>query len=276
MKFNEKIKAIALLASKIISTPSALFLILKDETTYRKNLQKRYGYTNFRSIDFNYFLKNKEAIVDNYAFLEGGSLVTDLALLKSIAQGFEQCEYLEIGTWRGESIVNVANVAKTRCTSINLSPEDIIARGFPEKYAHEHGSLINERKNITQIHADSQKFDFNSLGKKFDLIFIDGDHKYEAVKADTVNTYPLLRGENSVIVWHDYSFDPVTPRHSVIQAILDGLPKEAHKHLYHVSNTMCAIYTQSETVKAFLLKSDNNLDKVFSIKIESKAVKNLK
>ncbi len=273
MKFNEKIRAIALLAGKTISTPSALFLILKDETTYRKNLQKRYGYTCFRSIDFNYFLKDKEAKVDNYAFLEGGSLVTDLALLRLIAQSFEQCEYLEIGTWRGESIVNVADVANTRCTSVNLSPEEIIARGFPDKYANEHGCLIKGRNNITQIHADSQKFNFNSLGKKFDLIFIDGDHKYEAVKTDTENTFPLLRDKNSVIVWHDYSYDPVTPRHSVIQAILDGLPKEAHQYLYHVSNTMCAIYTQSDSVKAFLVESDSNLDKVFSIKIESKAVK---
>ena len=42
----------------------------------------------------------------------------------------------------------------------------------------------------------------------------------------------LLKDENSMIIWHDYGYNPETPRHSVIAAILDGLPASAHQHVF--------------------------------------------
>lgn len=269
MTGKERIAAIIKLLKKLTRTPSSIFLILKDETEFQKHLQKKYGKTEFPTIDIRYFLKKGETEINNYSFLEGGSLVTDLALLKSLAAKFEACDYLEIGSWRGESIVNVADVKNSQCVSINLSPEEIIARGFPEKYANEHSVLMKGRENIQSIYADSQEFDFASLNKKFDLIFVDGDHKYEAVKSDTENVYKLLKNENSVIVWHDYGFDPVTPRHSVISAILDGMPADTHKHIYHVSNTMCAIYTRSNEVISFIENDTEKANKVFNLKLEA-------
>jgi len=148
-----------------------------------------------------------------------------------------------------------------------LSPDDIISLGYSKKYADLHGCLLDSnRDKIEIIYANSRNFDFSTLGKKFDLIFIDGDHSYEGVRSDTNKVIPFLRDENSIIVWHDYAYNPEKPRHSVIAAILDGLPKAMHGQLFHVSNTMCAIYT-NQKFKSQLLSYPVAPDKIFDVSI---------
>lgn len=270
MTFKEKIKAIKMILSKLISTPESIFLILKDETNYKKSIQKKYGLGRLRTVDINNFLIDRKESIDSYTFLDGSSLVTDLALLKALATSLTNCEYLELGTWRGESIINVSKVAK-HCISINLSPEDIERLYRNPEYAVQHGILISDRTNITTIYANSQSFDFSTLNKKFDLIFVDADHTYEAVKNDTANVFKLLKDENSIIVWHDCGFNTESPRYSVLKAILDGSPAEYHKHIYHVSNTLCGIFTRKK-LDSYILESPHRPDKVFSISIESNGI----
>lgn len=80
-----------------------------------------------------------------------------------------------------------------------------------------------------------------------DLVFVDGDHSYDGVRCDTEHAFRLLRNERSVIVWHDYmrtSEDDVL--WGVVAGILDGAPPGARRQLYHVSNTLCAVYIQGE------------------------------
>lgn len=261
MNKRQKINAIYKLIHKLLTKPKSIFWILKDETEFEDYISKKYHRTQFPTVDLQHFLSN--STINNYTFLDGSSLITDLALLKSIAQNIPDCQYLEIGTWRGESILNVID-AGAKCTSINLSPEQIIEMGIDEKYAHLHGCLIKNPEMIETIYADSLKFDFSSLKCKYDLIFVDGDHSYEAVKSDSSNVFNLLKDDNSMIVWHDYAYNPETPRHSVIAAILDGMPVNEHKHLYHVSNTLCAIYTK-KNLKTYQQTSPVKPTKTFKI-----------
>ena len=261
-----KINTILKIVKKLIYNPKSIFLIFEDETEYKKYLQKKHQRTIFPTIDIREFLNENKGEISNFTFLDGSSLVTDLILLKSIAKSVPNCNYLEIGMWRGESVTNVAEEAQS-CITINLSPEEIEHLGLPQKYARLHGSLIKGQKNIKIIYANSLKFDFSSLNQKFDLIFIDGDHNYEAVKSDTKNVINLLKDENSVIVWHDYAYNPEVPRYSVIAGILDGMPKEMHKHLYHISNTMCAVFTK-KSFQTQLLEYPVTPDKIFKVNIE--------
>ena len=267
MTNSQRLKAIYSIIRKILIKPSSIFLVLRDETEHKSYLQKKYGKTQFPTVDINQFFVDGKAEINHYTFLDGSSLATDLALLKSIAASFPTCEYMEIGTWRGESILNVADTG-AHCTSVNLSPEDIIAMGLDEKYAHLHGCLIKDKSRIKSVYANSQTFDFSTLNQKYDLIFVDGDHTYEAVKSDSSKVFELLKDDDSMIVWHDYGYNPETPRHSVIAAILDGLPASAHSHLYHVSNTICAIYTKRE-LKATLLESPVKPDKIFKVNLQT-------
>jgi predicted O-methyltransferase YrrM len=272
MTNKERLKAIYSIFRKIVKYPASIFLVLKDETEYEKYLHKKYNLSQLPVTPLEQFFTNSEVQVSHYTFLDGTSMVTDLALLRSLASLIPNCEFLEIGTWRGESVMNVAQVA-SHCTSVNLSPEEIIARGFPEKYARLHACLIKNQPNITEIHADSAQFDFSSLNKKFDLIFVDGDHTYSGVKNDTKIVFDLLKNDDSVIVWHDYGYNPESPRHSVLAAILDGLPAKEHQNLYHVSNTMCAIYSKKK-LAGEMMKFPVKPDKVFNLKIEVQKIEN--
>ena len=138
MTIKQKISAVFRILKKLVGQPESIFLVLKDENEYRNYLKRKFNVNEFPTIDIRKFLPENKSIINNYTFLEGGSMVTDLALLKSVAALFPECEYLEIGTWRGESIVNVADVPGVKCTSVNLSSDEIISMGFPEKYAQEH------------------------------------------------------------------------------------------------------------------------------------------
>lgn len=267
MTNKQRIKTIYDILRKIIKKPASIFLVLKDETEFEENLQKKYGITKLPTANINQFLLNGKESIGHYTFLDGSSMITDLALLKSIAKSIPNCEYLEIGMWRGESIMNVAENA-AHCTSVNLSPQDIIAMGLDAKYAQLHGCLIKNQSNIKTVHANSMHFDFATLNQKFDLIFIDGDHSYEGVKSDTSKVYDLLKDENSIIVWHDYGYNPEVTRHSVMAAIMDGLPSEAHQYLYHVSNTICAIYTKRK-IEASIQNSPVKPDKVFKVEFQT-------
>ncbi|MFM2292276.1 MAG: hypothetical protein RIS29_2089 [Bacteroidota bacterium] len=264
MTTKQIFKAVIDLTRTLIHNPAAIFLILKDDKLHQSLIKNKYGQDRFPTVDIRNFV-TQDITVDNYTFLDGSSLITDLALLKAIATSKTDCEYLEIGTWRGESILNVAATG-ANCTSVNLSPEDIIKLGFNEKYAKLHACLIKNNEGITQIHANSQTFNFEQLNKKFDLIFVDGDHSYEGVNSDTRKVINLLKDDNSMIVWHDYAHNPETPRFQVVAAIMDGLPVNEHKNLYHVSNTICAVYCK-KALKSQQLQSPVTPDKVFSINI---------
>lgn len=182
-----------------------------------------------------------DVTVAPYTYLSDTSLVIDIALLKSLAAGYDSCRYLEIGTLRGESLANVAEVA-SECVSVSLSEEEMRAMGFEENFITMRNMLSRGLPNVTHIGHNSHTFDFSSLGMTFDLIFVDGDHSREGIRIDTEKVFALLRDERSVIVWHDYGITTERIRWTTVAGILDGCPQEYRRDLYHVANTKCALF----------------------------------
>ncbi len=180
-----------------------------------------------------------------YAYLEGGSLPTDISLLRTLAKNIKDCHYFEIGTWRGESAANVARVAEEVVT-VNLSPEEIIKLGGSEEYARAHFFFSKNQPNIRQLLCSTRDLDFKAFNRKFDLVFIDGDHHYDMICHDTRKVFNDLAHDSTVVVWHDYGLNPEMVRYEVLLGILDSVPREKHRRLYHVSNTLCAIYLPYE------------------------------
>jgi predicted O-methyltransferase YrrM len=188
-----------------------------------------------------HFLSPADHTVRPFAFRDGGSLPTDLLLLRALARRAPNCHYFEIGTWRGESAANVAEVAASVHT-LNLSAEEMRNLGLSERYIELHGYFSRPLANVTHLHGNSATFDLSGLGP-FDVVFIDGDHRYEAVRTDTRRVFEHLVGPNTVVVWHDASRQPQQPRWEVLAGILDGLPAAAPGQLVQVGNTLCALYS---------------------------------
>lgn len=238
-KINKLVKAFA----AIIKQPSLLNHVLNDNDVRCKEVAEKYPLLRkgLPVVAFNTFLSEKASVVVNpFCFLDGGSLPTDLALLRLLAESIQDCRYFEIGTWRGESVANVAAIAK-ECHTLCLSDEQMRGIGLPEEYIHAHSVLSKDLVNVTQWHGDSTQFDYADIGN-VDLVFIDGNHQYDFVKKDTKAVFEHLVGDNTIVVWHDYALEPETIRWEVLLGILDGIPPQHRERLYHVSNSKCAIF----------------------------------
>ncbi|MGN8224497.1 class I SAM-dependent methyltransferase [Gracilimonas sp. BCB1] len=245
--------------------------ILKSLLNYTKEADKRLSFKNqYKQIGLPFVdlqdLVDINESIQNYTYLNGSSRPIDIALLMALCRKYENCNYLEIGSWRGESLVNVAKVA-SKCTSVSLSKDDMLSMGMNKKAADLQRLFSSETPNVTHIEANSLEYDFDQLNQKFDVIFVDGDHTYKGVKSDTMNAFKLLRNEDSVIVWHDCGGGFEGYRYEVISAIMDGTPPEKRNKIYRVSNTLCGIYTNQDLTSEFT-DSPQTPNKVFSIDIK--------
>ena len=245
--FMPKISKAFRALSHLIHNPWLLNKVLEEEKYWKSEVVKKYGFQDgLPVIRAEELFGDFSETIDPFAFLDGGSLPTDLALLKKLARRFPHCSYFEIGTWRGESVANVAAVAEI-CYTLNLSANEMRAKGLNQKYIDLHGHYSKHIPNIRQLEGNNLSFDFQSLDRKFDLIFIDGDHHFEMVRNDTQKVFSHLIHENSVVVWHDYARNPETVRYEVLAGILQGCSTSIHRHIFHIAHTLCAVYLPRQT-----------------------------
>ena len=264
-KISKLLKALSL----IIKQPSLLNKIIDDNDVNKADVIKKHNLPlGLKTIEITDLLPNFNETVEPFCFLDGGSTPIDLALLKGLARKYSECNYFEIGTWLGESVTNVSTVAKN-CTTLNLPDNEMLKMGADKNYIDLHRFFSKNIPNINHLQANSLTFDYNSLHQKFDLIFIDGDHHYESVKSDTQNAFKLLlRDERSIIVWHDYKSTTNSIRWDVLKGILEGTPIEKQNQLYHVSNTLCAIYL-TQPIESSYMQPYSKPKKYFSINLKA-------
>ena len=226
----------------IIKNPWLLNNVINDNNEWKKYVRKKYNSENgLPVITLSDLFEDFNISLDIVSFLEGGSLPTDLALLKKLAETIDNCRYFEIGTWRGESVINVSENAES-CTTLNLSKHELEKMGLNDRYINQVGLYSKGNKKITHLEGNSLNFNFEGLNQRYDLIFIDGDHHYEVIREDTKNIFRYLVKDDSIIVWHDYGYTPGDIRYEVLAGILDGIASDKHQYLYHVANTKCALY----------------------------------
>lgn len=249
----------------IINKPSLLNLIIEDDNFYSKKAVNLGLGKGFPVVDLNVMFPDFQESLNHISFLDGGSLITDLALLKKLTSQYNKAQYFEIGTWRGESVVNVSEVAE-KCYTLNLSSQQLTKKGLPQKYIKQQDIFSKDIPNITHLKGNSLTYDFKKYYNKFDVVFVDGDHHYDSVKKDTETAFKLIKNENSTIIWHDYGYSPEIIRDEVMCAIFDGAPKRYRPNLFHVSNTICAIFTTKE-YSTYVLDSNILPNKYFKIDI---------
>lgn len=266
-----KIKKAFQAVIEIVKNPWLLNHIIDTNSVWQKKVEKKYNMPNgLQTINLSDLFPNFNETLDSFSFLGGGSLPTDIALLKSLCRRKEDTSYFEIGTWRGESVRNVSDVAK-ECYTLNLTKQQILDIGGSEEYADAHAFFSKPLKNVTHLEGDSRYFNYKGLNKKFDVIFIDGNHHHEFVVSDTKKVFEHLMHDSSVVVWHDYAYDPENVRFEILHSILDALPSKEHKNLYHVQNTMCAIYIKGD-FPSKPLNPNTNPEKTFEISLTQKNI----
>ena len=236
-KIGKALKALWWIARK----PILLNRVLSDEDTWKVYVVDKFGLPDGLPI-----VKMDQLGIDNkvalgpMTFLDGGSLPSDMMLLAGIAEMIEGCRYFEIGTWRGESVANVSSRCAS-CYTLSLTDGEMRSMGMHEKTISSHRLFSKGIKNVTHLEGNSRIFNFAALDQKFDLIFIDGDHHYDTIVSDTRNIFRHLVHERSIVVWHDYGFQPDKVRFEVMAAILDGVGPDLADKIYHVAHTKCAI-----------------------------------
>ncbi|MBO4282749.1 MAG: class I SAM-dependent methyltransferase [Bacteroidales bacterium] len=237
-----KLRKLTKAIGRICRHPYLLNLVLQDEGAAKEETLRRYACPDgLPLVELSTLFPDFQEKVFPYAYLSGATMPIDIALLKALAAKYGAKDYFEIGTWRGESVANVAEVVP-HCVTFNLPKERIVALTHNPDYAGLHGFFSQSKAGVEQVYGDSQTFDFTPHEGKFDLIFVDGDHHRESVLKDTRTAFRLRRDERSIIVWHDYAYDPESIRWNVLSAILEGTPPEMRGRLYHVAHTLCAVY----------------------------------
>jgi len=243
--FKRKFATLAKGISLLIRNPALLNTLIDQEDQHELIVKESFQLkTGFPEVDYFKLWDADTEEVFPFAFLDGGSLPTDLALLRILAKKLNAQTYFEIGTWRGESVSNVASIIPN-CFTLNLSTDQMRARNWAEDYIQLHGHYSSSIKSITHLHGDSRDFDFTEYIGKMDLVFVDGDHHYLSVVQDTLTAFKLIR-PGGIIVWHDYGHSPENIRWNVAHAILEGCPQEMREQLYAISNTLCAAYLPFE------------------------------
>lgn len=238
-------------ASSLLKDPMRATRLFNEEEYWRDHVSEEYGMERgLPTVDMLDLFGSFQETVDPFSYLEGTCTTMDLALLKLLARRLDSCKYFEIGTWRGESAANVADVAEN-CVSLDLPESELRRRGRSDAFVNNQAHYSRNLRNVDHLRYDSRKFDWTEYERQFNLVFVDGDHTYEGVRTDTRSAFRLLRDDQSVIVWHDYGLSPETVRWTVLAAILDGCPAELRSSLYHVSNTLCAAFLHDEVQSEF-------------------------
>lgn len=267
---SSKFAKLTTLFATLVRKPSLLLRAITDNEPWRKYVLKTYGLESLPLVPFTRLFpetRNDGIEVMPYTFLDGGSMVTDLAALRLFARRKSGGTYFEIGTWRGESAVNVAREG-AEVHTLNLSAEEMLSMNYGEANTAQIGLLFEEGLDVTLHRGNSATFDLAGLKKKFDLIFIDGDHHYDSVKRDTERVFQNLVKKDTILCWHDYAYHPEGIRHEVMAGIMDGLPAEFHERLHHISNTKMAVLLP-EKMEGIDFTSPQTPEYAFSVYIKA-------
>ena len=217
-----------------------------DENVWKKYVRKNHSFDmGFQKIYLDSLFDREIFDVGPISHFNAGMMPSDLALLRGLDSLYTDCKYFEISKRRSESIGNMAAVAK-ECYALNRPIEEMRKKGVRNKYMYMMGSYSRAMDNVVILSGDSQTFDFTSLKKKFDIVFINSGHGYNRVLSDTQKAFEYLVHEDSTVVWHDYSYFPEEIRYEVMAGILDGTDPVYREQLFFVSKTKCAIFLRDK------------------------------
>ena len=133
----------------------------------------------------------------------------EIAEFLKLVSVFQPRRALEIGTARGGTLYLVSKVAASDAVVISIDlPGGGFGGGYPKWKIPLYESFAREGQRIHLIRENSHELSVLDqvrkvlTGEKLDLLFIDGDHRYEGVRTDFEMYAPLVR-RGGLVALHD-------------------------------------------------------------------------
>jgi predicted O-methyltransferase YrrM len=200
----------------------------------------------------NYFpdFDQKKVVLTEIPIGPWSSPIADVVMLSKLALCQDPKSVLEVGSYRGFTTKLIAEhtAPSSRIVAFDRDPR------HGEAYkGTELASKIERRVGNVSNEAFSQ----DKKGK-YDFIFLDADHRYDAVKCDTTILLPLL-SPNGLFIWHDYAnwgrFNQ-----------LNGVPEYLHElskvhSIVSIDGSWLAVYCPKWDVDEGRLELENALQK---------------
>jgi SAM-dependent methyltransferase len=157
--------------------------------------------------------------------------MTDQIMLAKLARLLRPKNILEIGSFRGYTARLLAENTPSDCIihALDINPD------HGEAYI---GSPLESRirRHVGMLKDVALK---SLQGMSFDFVFVDADHRFEAVEGDTRTIIKLL-AKDGVLIWHDYSDWGWMSSWNRVPEFLHKLSKEIP--ILAIPGTMLAIY----------------------------------
>ena len=172
----------------------------------------------------------------------------ELASLALITKAVKPKQILEIGTYSGRTALNFAQNSPEDCIiwTLDLPSAETnafaCAPGGDIKQSPCAGMDYNGKDvehKIRQLRSDFPAFDFSPYFGKIDVVFVNGDHSYEAVKSDTADALKMVK-PNGYVIWHDFANYGDT--NGVTRAVLEALPGD---NVVQIATTQLAFYLRA-------------------------------
>ena len=161
-------------------------------------------------------------------------IITILRVASSVLPGKSDVKVLEIGSWMGCSTIPLARTTRVFhgklycCDLWQGTPVDDLSTiaKFCDVFAifWKRVGRAGVRDVVVPLHGLSQDVLPILKSKTFDMIYIDGDHRYAGIKHDILQAKRLIR-KDGVIAGHDY--DLLHP--DVMRAVNEIFGKPKHK-----------------------------------------------
>jgi predicted O-methyltransferase YrrM len=138
----------------------------------------------------------------------------EAAYIFRLIRSLDKPAVVEIGRYRGGTTFLLAAAGAERIVSIDNDPA-AQAEYVPELAAALERFGLRDRVEI--VVADSHSYDVK--GSSFDLVFVDGDHSYDGVRADFEHWWPAL-AIGGHMLFHDAHFPAWDSRLAVAEGVV--------------------------------------------------------
>jgi len=146
-------------------------------------------------------------VVGNY-FFAANQQRDELTALGEILAARRPERALEIGTWRGGTLLLLMRLASPQATIIGVDLPEGRFGGYGRSRTWLYKRFARPRQRLLLLQGDSHSRDVSDKvkaalrGQELDYLFIDGDHSYPGVKCD-FEIYGPMVGKGGLIAFHD-------------------------------------------------------------------------